>query len=41
MMRIMPHHKHIGENEVIAANPPDLEVVLKEIEGMIDRFTSR
>jgi hypothetical protein len=30
-----PHHKHIGENEVVAANAPDLESVLKEIEGMI------
>lgn len=32
-----PHHKHIGEHEVIAANPPDLEAVLKEIDGVIDR----
>jgi hypothetical protein len=30
-----PHHKHVGEKEVIAANVPDLESVLKEIEGMI------
>jgi len=30
-----PHHKHIGENDVIASEPPDLETVLKEIEGMI------
>ncbi|MBI5823152.1 MAG: hypothetical protein HZB18_03935 [Chloroflexi bacterium] len=30
-----PHHKHIGENEVVAANAPDLESVLKEIEGMV------
>jgi exosome complex RNA-binding protein Rrp42 (RNase PH superfamily) len=30
-----PHHKHIGENEVVAANAPNLESVLKEIEGMI------
>lgn len=30
-----PHHKHIGENDVIAANAPDLESVLKEIEGLI------
>jgi len=30
-----PHHKHIGETEVIAAHPPDLRSVLKEIEAMI------
>ncbi|MDO8752449.1 MAG: DUF6516 family protein [Anaerolineales bacterium] len=30
-----PHHKHIGENEVVAANAPDLESVLKEIEALI------
>jgi len=30
-----PHHKHVGENEVIAADAPDLESVLMEIEGMI------
>ncbi|MBI5842221.1 MAG: hypothetical protein HZB19_19210 [Chloroflexi bacterium] len=30
-----PHHKHIGETEVIAADAPDLQSVLKEIEGMI------
>jgi hypothetical protein len=30
-----PHHKHIGENEVVAAHIPDLQSVLKEIEGMI------
>lgn len=30
-----PHHKHLGENEVIAANAPDLQSVLKEIEGII------
>jgi len=30
-----PHHKHIGENDVIAADAPDLQFVLKEIEGMI------
>lgn len=30
-----PHHKHIGENDVIAANAPDLESVLKEIEAQI------
>jgi len=32
-----PHHKHLGENEVIAANAPDLQSVLKEIEGMITK----
>lgn len=31
-----PHHKHVGENNVIAANAPDLESVLKEIESLID-----
>lgn len=30
-----PHHKHIGETEVVAANAPDLESVLKEIEAII------
>ncbi len=30
-----PHHKHIGDDEVIAADAPDLQTVLKEIEGMI------
>ena len=30
-----PHHKHIGENDVVAANAPDLESVLKEIETLI------
>ena len=30
-----PHHKHVGENAVIAATAPDLRSVLKEIEGMI------
>ncbi len=30
-----PHHKHVGESEVIAAEAPDLQSVLKEIEGMI------
>ncbi|MDO8752309.1 MAG: DUF6516 family protein [Anaerolineales bacterium] len=31
-----PHHKHIAENDVIAANAPDLQSVLKEIESLID-----
>ena len=30
-----PHHKHVGEIEVVAADAPDLQSVLKEIEGMI------
>lgn len=30
-----PHHKHIGENDVVAAETPDLQSVLKEIEGLI------
>jgi hypothetical protein len=30
-----PHHKHIGENEVIAADAPDLQSVLKEIKALI------
>jgi hypothetical protein len=30
-----PHHKHVGESDVIAANAPDLQSVLNEIEGMI------
>jgi hypothetical protein len=31
----VPNHKHVGENEVVAANAPDLESVLKEIEALI------
>jgi len=30
-----PHHKHLGETEVITANAPDLQSVLKEIEALI------
>jgi hypothetical protein len=30
-----PHHKHTGENDVVAANAPDLQSVLNEIEAMI------
>jgi len=30
-----PHHKHVGGHDVVAANAPDLESVLKEIEGMV------
>ena len=33
-----PHHKHIGESDVIASNPPDLAQVLKEIEGLISKL---
>ena len=31
-----PHHKHLGEKDVIAAQAPDLAGVLKEIEAMIE-----
>jgi hypothetical protein len=30
-----PHHKHISKDNVIAANAPNLESVLKEIEELI------
>jgi hypothetical protein len=30
-----PHHKHIGENDLVAADAPDLQSVLKEIEALI------
>jgi hypothetical protein len=30
-----PNHKHVGGNEVIAADAPDLQSVLKEIEALI------
>lgn len=30
-----PHHKHVGETEVVAADAPDLESVLKEVEALI------
>jgi hypothetical protein len=30
-----PHHKHIGENDVVAVDAPDLQSVLKEIEALI------
>jgi len=30
-----PHHKHIGEKDVLAADAPDLESVLKEIDGLV------
>ena len=31
-----PHHKHIGENDILAAEMPDLFQVLKEIENIIE-----
>lgn len=31
-----PHHKHLGETEVIAAEPPTLKTVLQEIERLVD-----
>ena len=30
-----PHHKHVGEDNVIAASAPNLESVLREIESLI------
>ncbi len=30
-----PNHKHLGETEVVAADAPDLQSVLKEIEALI------
>ncbi len=30
-----PNHKHNGENDVVAADVPDLQSVLKEIESLI------
>lgn len=30
-----PHHKHIGEHKVVAADAPDLQSVLREIEELI------
>jgi len=30
-----PHHKHVGETDVMAADAPDLESVLREIETLI------
>ena len=30
-----PHHKHIGESEVFAAQAPDLDKVIQEIETLI------
>lgn len=31
-----PHHKHLGEKDVFAAEAPDLQSVLKEIEALIE-----
>lgn len=31
-----PHHKHIGDNEVVASDEPDLQSVLREIEELIE-----
>ncbi len=31
-----PYHKHIADNEVIAAKPPDLVAVLLEIEALLE-----
>lgn len=30
-----PHHKHLSETEVVAAQPPSLQTVLREIEKLI------
>ncbi len=30
-----PHHKHVGESNVIASEPPDIQSVLNEIEALI------
>ena len=35
-LRTAPHHKHVGENDVLEANAPDLFQVLKEIETIIE-----
>jgi hypothetical protein len=32
-----PHHKHVGESDVIATNMPDFFSVLKEIESLIGK----
>ena len=34
-LRSAPHHKHVGEIDVVAANAPDLESVLREIETLL------
>jgi hypothetical protein len=30
-----PYHKHFGDKDVIASEPPDLAAVLQEIEGLM------
>ena len=30
-----PHHKHIGDKDIVAAQAPGLEAVLLEVEGFI------
>jgi len=35
-LRTAPHHKHLGESDVLAADAPDLLQVLKEIENIIE-----
>ena len=30
-----PHHKHVGESDVIAADAPDIFSVLKEVEDLL------
>jgi hypothetical protein len=30
-----PHHKHVGETDVVSSESPDLQTVLKEIEMLI------
>ena len=30
-----PHHKHVGETDVVSSESPDLQSVLKEIETII------
>jgi hypothetical protein len=32
-----PHHKHLGEGDAVAADAPDLFIVLKEIENLLQR----
>jgi hypothetical protein len=32
----VPHHKHIGDAEVVSSSPPDLQEVLNEIAALIE-----
>lgn len=32
-----PHHKHLGDHDVVASSPPDLQTVLNEIELLLAR----